>query len=371
MKKIILSLFATSTLFISSALAVPEIISQNNSDKEPITIEKNIPDDAYIAGEKITVNAKIDGDAIMAGMNVTLEKNVTEDALLLGHTITINGNIKDDIRVAAHNVTINGNVGDDIIAAGKNIIIKDSKIGGSVIATGKYVKVINITANEAINITAKTIFFDSKVSGLVSLNAQEITFGKNAHITGALTYSGNIKGVYSEDTLKNIVKGNITKNTSSYSDFSLLENNKILIAGYLLSIIFFSFLLHIFTPKYFAKTVAHILSSPFSRFFSGLIWVLVVPVIGFILLLTVIGFPFGVTLIALWGLSLLLLPYFCTSVLSSLFLRLFKWEGFFATFVVTILSAVISLTPLFALLAPFILGGMIKEKFNILQSYKK
>ncbi|HID91527.1 TPA: hypothetical protein EYP45_00190 [Candidatus Peregrinibacteria bacterium] len=369
MKKLLLSVFATSTFFISSAFAVPEIISQQ--EEEPIKIKQNISDDAYIAGEEITVNAKISGDAIIAGMNITLEKDVTEDALLAGHTIIINGNIKDDIRAAGHNITINGNVGDDIIAAGKNIIIRNSKIGGSVIVTAKHVKLINITANEGIKITAETIFFDSTVSGLVSLTAKNITFGKNAHITGSLIYSGHIKGVYSDETLKNIVNGNITKKESEFSQYPILEDKRIFIAGSLFSIIFFSFLLTIFIPKYFSKSVSHILSAPFSRFISGLIWFLGAPILALLLLLTAIGLPFGITLIALWGLSFLLLPYFCTSILSSLFLRLFKWEGFFATFVVTILSAIISITPLLLLFAPFILGGMLKEKSEILKSYKK
>ncbi len=369
MKKILLSAFATSAFFISSAFAVPEIISQQT--EEPIKIEKNISDDAYIAGEEITVNTKIEGDAIIAGMNITLEKDVTEDALLAGHTIIVNGNINDDIRVAGHNVTINGNVGDDIISAGKNIIIRNSKIGGAVIATAKNVKLINVTANEGITITAETIFFDSTVSGLVSLTATNITFGKNAHITGSLTYSGNIKGIYSDTTLKNIVNGNITKKESELSQYPILEDKRFFIAGYLLSIILFSFLLNIFLPTYFSKSVSHILSAPFSRFIFGLIWFIGAPLLAFLLLLSVIGLPFGITLISVWGLSFLLLPYFCTSSLASLFLRIFKWEGFFATLVVTILAAIISITPLLLLLAPFILGGILKEKSEILKSYKK
>ena len=110
MKKIILSVLSISTVFISSALATPEFIHQENKET-PIVIEKNISDDAYISGETIEVSAKIEGDAIFAGMNITLEKDVTEDALLAGHTVVVNGNIADDIRVAAHNVNINGNIG--------------------------------------------------------------------------------------------------------------------------------------------------------------------------------------------------------------------------------------------------------------------
>jgi hypothetical protein len=90
MKKTLLSVFAISSLLISSAFSAPEFISQNN-DEEPIVIEKNITDDIYIAGKEITTSNKISGDAIIAGMNITLEKDVTEDALLAGDTIIING----------------------------------------------------------------------------------------------------------------------------------------------------------------------------------------------------------------------------------------------------------------------------------------
>ncbi len=369
MKNTLFSSFAISLLCISSVFAVPEIISQQK--EEPIKIEQNIADDAYIAGDEVNIHANISGDAIIAGMNITLEKDVTEDALLAGHTIVINGNINDDIRAAGHNVTINGNVGDDIIVAGKNITIRNSTIGGSIIATAKNVKLINITANEGIRITAETIFFDSKVKGLVSLTAKDITFGENAYITGMLTYSGNIKGIYSEDTLQQIVQGTLTKEEKSYFSPVSLQEKKLLLIGYLTSIIFFAFFLSISIPKYFSKTASHIISAPFSRFFSGFIWIVGAPIIGFILLISIIGLPFGITLISLWGLSLLLLPYFCTSLLSAFFLRIFKWKGFFATFVVTILSAIISITPLFLLLSLFVIGAMLKEKSIVLQSYKK
>ncbi len=369
MKKTLLSVFAISSLLISSAFSAPEFISQNN-DEEPIFIEKNITDDIYIAGKEITTSNKISGDAIIAGMNITLEKDVAEDALLAGHTIIINGNVKDDIRVAGHNITINGNVGDDIISAGKNITIQNSQIGGSIVATAKNVKLINISAKEGIKITAETIFFDSTVTGLVSLTAKEITFGKNAKITGVLNYSGEIKGEYSDDTLKKIVKGSITKEESEFSEYEIFENKRFIIAGYLFSIILFSFFFNIWIPKFYSKTVSHILSAPFSRFISGLVWFLLTPILAVILLLTVVGFPFGVAILSIWGLSFLLLPYICTSVLASLFLRIFKWKGFFATLVVIILSAIISVTPLLLFLSPFILGGILKEKKSICNEYR-
>ena len=370
MKKLFTLALFTSTAILSSVFATPEIIHQKE-EEQPIIIEKTISDDAYITGETIETGGEIQGDAVFAGMNITIEKDIKEDALLLGHTATVNGNIDDDIRVAAHNITINGNIGDDIIAVGKNVTMNTSTIGGSVIVKAKNVKLLNITANEAVNITAKTIFFDSTVSGLVSLTAQEITFGKNAKITGTLTYSGDIKGIYSDTTLQSIVNGKIIKEESEYSKYPILEDKRFLIAGYLISIIFFSFLMSLIVPKYFKKSVSHILTSPFSRFVGGLIWFIGTPLLALILFFTAIGLPFALTLFALWGLSFLLLPYFCTSVLTALFLRLFKWEGFFATFVVTILSAIISLTPLLVFFAPFIVGGMLQEKKNTLIQYRK
>ena len=370
MKTLFTRALFTSTLIISSAFATPEIIHQE-AEKQPVIIDKTISDDAYIAGETIEVKSEIHGDAVFAGMNITIEKNVKEDALLFGHTITVNGNINDDIRVAAHNLTINGNIGDDIIAAGKNVTMNTSTVGGSVIVTAKHVKLLNITANETVKITAKTIFFDSTVSGLVSLTAQEITFGKNAKITGTLIYSGDIKGIYSDSTLQSIVNGKIIKEEYEHSNYPILEDKRLFIVGYLISVIFFSFLMSLVLPKYFKKSVSHIISSPFARFITGLLWFIGTPLLALILFLTAIGLPFAITLFSLWGLSFLLLPYFCTSVLTAFFLKLFKWEGFFATLVVTILSAIISLTPFLLFLAPFILGGILQEKKNILTQYKK
>ncbi len=317
-----------------------------------------------------TPNTDIQGDALYIGGSEPIEKNIQDDAFIIGDTVTINGNIGDDLRVAGLTITINGNIGDNGRILGNNVTLHNTHIGGTLNIHATNVKLINIQTNDTIHITAKTLFFNSAITGVVSVDADEITFGKNAHITGNFLYSGKINGLDSQNSLTNIVEGNITKKESSLSFSSLNGNKKLLIIAYLTSITLFSFVLQLFLPKYFSLSLSHILSAPFKRFISGCIWIIGSPLIGFILLLTIIGYPFGITLIAIWGISLLLLPYISTSILSSLFLRLFKWKGFFATFVVTLLSALISVTPLSPFLAPFIFGGILKEKMNTLLQYK-
>lgn len=354
-------------LFTSYALAIPEM--RGGEENERVQINENIADDLYAAGENIEVKGTVAGDAVIAGMNIIIEKNVEQDALLAGYHIEIKGNVGDDVRVAAHETFISGDVKDDIFVAGKTIELNGSKVGGSIFIAGKEVKIINITAQEGIKIKAEKIFFDSEVSGVVDLKAREIEFGQNAKINGVLMiYPHTITG---NTNLESIVSGEIIKVEMKEQKHSFLEKGIWVMGGYLLSLIIFSLALFLLIPQFFTKVSDNIKTRPWVSLGLGWGYFIFTPIIAILLIMTLIGFPFGLFFAGFYGLLFIIFPYISSATLAAFFISKCKDAGLMKKIFAIIISSLIVMIPfVLIIIAPLVMGGILKEKFTMLKNYR-
>lgn len=356
-------------LFVGSsyALAAPEMKAAEGN--ETILVQETILDDLYSAGNTIVISADVQGDAVIAGNEIVIEKNIEQDAIVAGRSIQINGSVGDDVRVAGQDIRINGDIGDDIFAAGLSIEITNVNVGGSVFATGESVKLVNIQSTEGIEISAEKIFFDSAVTGSVSLDASEIRFGDNAQINGDLSYAGTI---ITESLPENITSGSVTKKEKGYVKHEKEGNGFFFFWGYAMSIFVFSLLLYVFIPQFFIKAGKNVCSTPVQSFFLGWGWFILAPIVSVLLMITVLGLPVGLFLLGIWGLLFIVFPYICSAVLAGIFLDKMKWTGFLKTVLVLFISSIVVVIPfVMVVIAPFLIGGLMKEEWNIFSGYRK
>ena len=352
----------------SYASAFPVLMESEGS----LTITENTVDDTYAAGESVRISSDIDGDAVVAGGEVSITSSVSGDGIVAGGIIDISGNIADDLRAAGGDIEVSGNIGDDAFIAGAVVRIKESNIGGAVFIAAADVYIENTTIAEGGSITGENIFIDAQVEGDLSLYGDRIEMGPNFSVTGDLQYAGSVKNKALEE-IQSVVTGGVTE--SSVMKHISKGASKGVLAGYIslvVSLVLFGMLLLIALPKFFTKVGKNTVSGIWSSLGLGWLWFIVTPIVAVLISITVIGLPVGLFLLGMWGLLFIVLPYLCTAALAAFIINWKGLTGFAWSFAAVVLAALIIAIPFtMVVIAPFIVGGMIKEKGEILAGYRK
>lgn len=137
-------------------------------------------------------NTDIENDLYWAGQ--TLDANKTNvgtsghgSVIAAGQTISFaNGTVADSFRAAAHDISVNHvEIGNNVTVAAENV-----SLGNEVSANGVYVAAKNISIAGSYKggiLTGESVSFDGVVEGDLNIQAQNISVGKNAQVTGTLT----------------------------------------------------------------------------------------------------------------------------------------------------------------------------------------
>ena len=133
--------------------------------------------DLFMAGNTVVVAAPVGGSAHLVGRRVTVQAAIASDVFAAGYSVTANGAIGGDANVTGYEVTV-GPVAGNLRAAGSEVVV--GSVGGYALITGA-----EVTLNGAI-------------AGDMMLISDQITFGTDASVGGALT-------IYAEDPASVVV----------------------------------------------------------------------------------------------------------------------------------------------------------------------
>jgi len=299
MKKI--AIFIVFSLLFITNVSASDYENEMFINDENITINSDINSSSLIIGDNIDVNNKIEGVGILFGNNVVLDSSVdyfatigsnvtfngiVKDGLILGDTIILNesSSVGRDITIFADTVSISGSISRNVRIYAKDVTIKDAQIAG------------NVKINYADNIKVEA----------------------NAHIIGELSYN--------EDAITSISNVASIGNTTTYivevddvnAFLEIIKNKAISLINVL---VVFALSLY-FAPKLFSKIELK-KKDIIKNIGLGFIFLLLVPIITLMLIITVFGLSLGIILIALY----LLLLYFSTIVTGYLVGNLI-WDRF-------------------------------------------
>lgn len=124
-------------------------------------------DDLFAAGQSVTAAVDITGSAHMAGQNVTLEGRVGENFYGAGQDVNIDAPVAGDVTVAGQNLTITEPVSGDLRAGGQSITL-EAPVAGNAVLGGDEVRI------------------DAAVMGDMALASENVVWGENARVDGAL-----------------------------------------------------------------------------------------------------------------------------------------------------------------------------------------
>ena len=267
----------------------------------------------YTAGNMVTIASKIEKDLAVAGNVLSIDGEIGDDLFAAGGTVLVKNTVGGSCRVVGGNIIISGKIKEDLFIAGGNILISNTaSVDGDIFVAGGNV---SIDAPVAGSIRAWTgnLVINNTVGGQVKADVDELTLGDNAQIKGNLVYKAPKEATISErakilgetkfekiEAAKKIAPTHKPKNLwGLLTIFFLMKVLVSLAAGLVLVYLF----------RNMTEPVVKDSLTKFWRSIGfGFSALILMPVAGFILLLTVIGA--GLT-------GIMALAYILTVILSA------------------------------------------------------
>lgn len=293
MKKVLFTLFLALVLLPNAALGATFTSGENVVANEPVN------DDLYITGGIVSIPADINGDLTAGGGRISVDGNVSGDVMAGGGDISVLGQIGDDVRAVGGSLRIDSAIAGDLLGAGGDITLTDrSSVGGDVNLAGGNL-LVGGTINGDLKLAAGTVYLNANVAGNVSLlNCEKITFGPQAKILGTMWYRSHEE----MQIPANVVTGKVTY--VGIPEDQIKENMPSLVAGfslfsYLSTLLFGLILIWIFRYS-LLHTADKVNEAALRSLGVGFLVLVLTPIAALIFLITTIGLPVSMVLMALW-----------------------------------------------------------------------
>jgi hypothetical protein len=262
-------------------------------DNTSVGKDEKIGNDLYLAGGSVTSAGNVAGDLVAGGGNIVITGDVGADLIVGGGNVNILSNVGDDVRVGGGTVVVQGKVGGDLIVGGGQVNVGGPGVAGDVVLGGGN---INITAPVAgqMKIAGGNVYINAPIAGDVDIEANKVTLGSNAVISGNLTYKAKSELVKEEGA---VVKGKIT--------FEPRENKMVPRAAFaalfsaLLIWKFFALLacalvIGMLFRRWGKEIITLATERPIFELGRGVLVLVAMPAISVLLFMTVVGIPFGI-----------------------------------------------------------------------------
>ncbi len=265
---------------------------------ETVTKHGTVNDDYYVVGGTVDIDADIAGDVLVCGGDLSVGRHIQSDLMACGGSVNIRGEILDDVRTAGGGIYIDANIGDDLVAAGGVINVSSgTSIGGGAWLAGGDVHMAG-TINQGLSIEAGNIRVSGTIHGDVELEGGEIQILEGALIEGSLHYKSPNEAKIHPDAK---IIGNVT-----YEQVEWGPPHKAYGIFFSLTMIVACIVLFLLFPGFTMSSVGRISADPWKSLGVGFVLLFVTPIAAVLLISSVLGIWIGLSVLALFFVSLLL-----------------------------------------------------------------
>lgn len=376
-----------SVLFIATlvVLVFPFKALAQDTIAKTFTLEKGkiVTHNPYFAyGENVTISGTVNGDTYVAGGRVVIDGNINGDLLVAGGDVEISGNVKEDIRVVGGQVTVKGRVGKNLSAAGGNIKVDQaSVIVGSFVAAGGQIEILG-QINDNVDLAGGNIILNNKVSKDFDVAAGQIALNEKANILGKFEYWSDQKPTLAPTV---VIKGQtiehampVQVNTEKQDWNKMKEAAATMgMTGKIigtLSLLLVGMILIKLSNKFMSKTAEVIKADYWKSTGIGFLVVFVTPIAFFVLLLTIIGAPIALMVMALYSVMLYIAKIFAIYALGT---KVLPNKSPYLSYTLAVLAyAILTLVPVIGGLISFVallmgMGAFVISKKESLAEYNK
>jgi len=271
----------------------------------PAQINSGEKTNVYRVGGEVRTQGRVNGDFIGAGGSVSIDDAVTEDATVAGGAVRIRGPVGDDLRVAGGQITLEGKVGGEAMIAGGNVTLtRDASVAGRTwIAAGNVA--LNGKIAKDLQIRAGKVIIDGEVDGDARIIAGEIELLPGARLNGSLSYlsqeevrinpQAQVRGSVTREVAKRGSRGE-SQPPRFGRRFGLAWFVGLVVAGALYLLIF---------PTFSRNVQQRLAAAPWPSLGLGAALISAVPLLAIALVVTIIGIPLALGLLAAYAITLL------------------------------------------------------------------
>lgn len=316
-----------SVLLVTVCLTAPAGATEIRSGQLVTVPEGKIRGPLFAAGSNVVIDADVDGDVFITGQSVTVNGRINGDLLAAARSIAINGTVVGDIRCAAEDVNLRGETGQSLtVFAGTFRGMDASRINRDLLLFSGYVDLAGTVGGQVLG-TGGNISLNGLIGGDVDFwGVQQLQVGPAAVIGGNLVYSSeneavlspgaNIAGSYQWEQA---VKPQIQKRQEGFNWLGQL-------AWFAAGVLVWGVFVLLF-PRLWIRLSEIVKGSPGPAFGWGLLVLLTVPLAVLLLLITVIGIPVSLLLLAAYLAVLSTAKIIIGDTLGRFLSRYFGWEG--------------------------------------------
>lgn len=188
----VLAMFFAVAAFVCVAIAMPSAWADSGAFGESAEAAHNdTAGNVTLAGNQVDVSQDVEHDIMAFASQVNVgDISVGGDVIAAGQTVKVEGtHVAGDVRAAANDVLVSGaHVDGNITAAGSTLGFDENTSAAAIYAAGASIN-YGGTANYAA-LAGGQVNFDGQVNGDVLIDAESVTIGEHAKVTGTLTVKG-------------------------------------------------------------------------------------------------------------------------------------------------------------------------------------
>jgi cytoskeletal protein CcmA (bactofilin family) len=287
------------TLFFPPALGAQETGAT-------VILRGTLTDNVYVAGGTVDVSGDLERDLVAAGGTINIRQLVKGDVIIAGGSVNVSGRVGDDVRAAGGTITIGGPVGGEVVAVGGTVTLTpEARVDGRTWLSGGRVVMAGRIGRE-LKVAAAEVSVTGDVEGDMQIAARTIEILSTARIKGDL--------VYTSEKPARIDPGAQIRGRVTYTKSGLTQRARriglIVIAlvriALLVGVIVCGVALLLLFPGFAIPAARTIRSDPWKSLGLGFLVLIGTPIVGIVLVMTIIGIPVGLALGAFYMVALLL-----------------------------------------------------------------
>lgn len=261
---------------------------------ELVSQTQHVEGDLFLACRSLNMQGTVDGDLLVAAGALNLSGSVRDDLWAAARCVRVGGTVGDDLRVAADSLFVHGLVGGDVLAGCRYFRLgRDATVGGDLTLGCSSGKLLGKVARGAL-VAAEEVEIAGIVDGDVRVRAAKLVLRPSAQISGRLDYTGPqeaeiVPGAQIRGT------ANWTRSEEPWGPGKALRG----LLGIARIALFFGLLiagalLVGLLPSWAEEVVRSLVAHPWTSLALGLAFLVCVPVVAVILLISVAGIPLAV-----------------------------------------------------------------------------
>jgi cytoskeletal protein CcmA (bactofilin family) len=357
--------------FVCVAIAVPSAWADSGAFGEAgESVRNDTAGNVTFAGSQVDVSQDVKRDVMAAASQVNVGGiSVGGDVVAAGQAVKVDGaHVEGDLRAAGNDVLASGaHIGGNITAAGSTLSFDENTSAAAVYVAGADVSYQG-TANY-VALAGGRVYFDGQVDGDVLVDAESVTIGEHAKVTGTITVRGAqpdiAEGAQAESVDVQLATGPANGNVFANA-----------VAGALVTLLTMAFTIAIMlwiAPTRPKDSLYMLQARTGPMIATGLVALMVVPGIVIALALTGVGLLVAVAIACIaCALGVLGLPFLCAAIAQRITKDASLWVVVLASAAIAALVACVPVANVFGYVCggAYLAGYALQLAFLKLQSRK-